>query len=210
MRPLNTILTRDLREEYSVQLKELVDLCPEVAQGKIAFSDIQQAFVVAQVAKFATKDSKILCVGYNCDTAYYTLLKKGYSIDAIDPLFNMDLNTFYTSWKTNPITYDVIFSTSVIEHVKDDILFINQIAEMLSPNGHGILTMDFNNQYVVGDRLPSTDERFYTTDYIMNKLIPTRGDCSLVDIPDYDKYQPDFQWEGVDYGFASLVFKKNA
>ena len=72
---------------------------------------MQQAFVKAQVERLATLKSKVLCVGYNSDTAYFALKKKGYDIEGIDPLYNMDLDGFYQQW--DKVTrYDLIFSTS--------------------------------------------------------------------------------------------------
>ena len=59
-------------------------------------------------------------------------------------------------------SFDIIISTSVIEHVEDDEKFIEDIAYLLKKGGYAILTCDFNDYYKKGDDIPDGDYRFYT------------------------------------------------
>jgi hypothetical protein len=94
----------------------------------------------------------------------------------------------------------------VIEHVPDDTAFIVDIAACLKHNGVAIITCDFNNNYKQGDRLPTTDIRFYTKESL-TKLMKSISNCSLVDNPAWDGPE-DFIYEGIPYSFATLVFRK--
>ena len=204
----NTVLTDNMREYFNDHIEEIAQLCPEMHERKIERANIQQAFVKAKVEEFANKKSKMLCVGYNEDTAYFSLKQKGYNVIGIDPLFDMDLATFYEQCDCIE-KYDIIFSTSVIEHVPNDIEFISQIADLLMPGGYAVITMDYNNSYKNGDPLPTTDERFYTIEHLLTNFIPNLGNCQLVGCYDWQQHDPDFTYENIDYSFASLVFRKN-
>ncbi|GHU05223.1 hypothetical protein FACS1894205_4820 [Alphaproteobacteria bacterium] len=203
----NTVLTDAFRRSLHDHEEEMKRLCPAMFARKIPRANVQQAFVKSKVEEYAKPDSAILCVGYHEDTACYSLQEKGFSIDAIDPAHNVDLDAFFKSHNGKRY-YDVIFSTSVIEHVEDDETFIAQIASLLAPGGVAILTMDFNDAYVPGDAIPQSDHRFYTAGYIFERLVPHMHECRLVDIPDWKEHEPDFEFEGARYAFATLVFQK--
>ena len=123
---------------------------------KIPEANVQQAFVLDSVYKFIKMKPKpkALCVGSFEDTAAASLKMIGYHIEEIDPALNCDLETYFNLPTTTKASYDVIFSTSVIEHVPDDETFIRQIAKLLAPEGVGVLTCDYNDAYKPGDRLP--------------------------------------------------------
>src|SRR6185436_10719095 len=93
---------------------------------KIPEANIQQAFVFETVRNLSRKFSapRILSVGCYEDTAYLGLQKLGIAVDGIDPLLNYDLSTFLTKPGVRENKYDIIFSTSVIEHVHDDSRFV--------------------------------------------------------------------------------------
>jgi glycosyltransferase involved in cell wall biosynthesis/SAM-dependent methyltransferase len=202
----NTVLTDDFREALYPQEEEIARLYPEMYKRKIPQSNVQQAFVKSKVEEFARPESTILCVGYNEDTAYFSLKEKGYRIDAIDPEFDMDLNKFHSLYGGKRF-YDVIFSTSVIGHVEDDREFISQIVDFLAHGGAAVLTMNYRNTYIPGEKIPAVDYRLYTQDRILRHFVPRLKGCRLLDIPDWD-YAPDFEYEGYLYGFAAMVFKK--
>lgn len=204
----NTVLTDDFRDALRPAEDEMQSLSPEVYVNKPVRANVQQAFVFNLVQKYVRPEDSILCIGYNQDTAYFALKQKGYQITGIDPLFNMDLNEFYQKNK-GKVFYKCIFSTSVIEHVPDDEAFISHVADLLAPGGVAILTMDFNDQYRKGDPVPGADCRFYTADYLFSRFVPLLKNCRLVDVPDWKDHQPDFEFEGCRYGFATLVFCKN-
>ena len=124
-------------------------------------------------------------------------------------MINYDLNTYFHKPSTLKGSYDIIFSTSVIEHVENDELFITQIAELLAPGGTAILTCDYNDQYHPGYPIPDVDFRFYTQKDFKERFLPLIKDCSLVDEPQWDCSHPDFVYAGkYRYTFATLVFQK--
>jgi len=208
---LNRILDNTARVQYESVISELFELVPDMMSRKIPEANVQQAFVFDTVQNFATqfKSPKILCVGSYEDTAAASLKKLGYKLKEIDPVINYDLNKFFHKLFTRKGSYDIIFSTSVIEHVKDDELFIRQIAELLVPDGSAILTCDYNDQYKPGDPIPSEDFRLYTQKDLKERLLPLLKDCSLVDEPQWDCPNPDFTYAGCHYTFATFVFRKN-
>lgn len=209
--PLNRILDNSARKEYDPIIKMLFESAPETMSRKIPEANVQQAFVFDTVRKFASqiKYPKILCVGSYHDTASEGLKKAGYRIKEIDPAINYDLNKFSHKFFTKKNSYDIIFSTSVIEHVENDELFIIQIAVLLRPGGFAVLTCDFNDTYVKGKPLPQSDFRFYTRRDFIERLLPLIPNCSLVDEPKWECLNPDFTYDGCDYSFATLVFRKD-
>ena len=215
----NKILDDSQRERYSKIIEELHINCPSTIKNKVPQANVQQAFVLDTVRHFHKIGSKILSVGAYEDTASESLRKLGYDITEIDPLdeiwnpkdfshiIKTDLQSFFNK---NSIKYDIIFSTSVIEHVEDDETFIDQICKMLNEDSYGILTCDFNESYKPGDRKPVVDYRLYTTFDFTNrfKRILDENDCHILEPYDWNGY-PDFDNGQAVYSFATFVFKKN-
>lgn len=203
---MNIILDDTQRETHREIIYEISVLCPETISRKIPRANIQQAFVLNKVRHFSTKDSEILCVGSYEDTACESLIRLGYNVIGIDPTLNASLEEYF---KSTDKKFDVIFSTSVIEHVENDELFIDHICKLLKPNGYGVLTCDFNNSYKSGDGKPSEDFRLYTKNDLLvrlNKILNDNG-CEMFGTIDYDGV-PDFVYGIYTYSFASYVFKK--
>ncbi len=207
----NRILDNAARQQYKPIIDTLYRLLPEMMTHKIPEANIQQAFVLDAVHQVACRfeSPEILCVGSYDDTAAAALKKYGYRMDEVDPVLNYDLNTFMHKPSINKGSYDVVFSTSVIEHVRDDELFVTQISELLAPGGTAILTCDYNDQYKPGDVIPQEDFHMYTQKDFMERLLPLLNDCSLVDEPQWDCPEPDFVYSNYRYTFATLVFRKN-
>lgn len=206
----NRILDNTARNQYKLAIDTLFELVPDQLNTKIYEANIQQAFIMDTVRKFANKGSKILCIGSFEDTAAGALKKLGFIIDEIDPAINYDLETFYQLPTTKKCSYDIVFSTSVLEHVPNDELFVNQIEDLLAPDGVAVLTCDFKDDYVQGDPLPVTDLRFYTEKDLKERILPRLVNCQLVDEPRWHNAKHDFFYAGCfQYTFASLVFRKN-
>ena len=206
----NKILDNSAREEYKEIINTMFAELPDMMARKIPQANVQQAFVYDTVMKFYPNYSvpKMLCVGSYEDTAAALLKKKGITIEEIDPVINCDLNDFTNNLGTLKGTYDIIFSTSVIEHVQDDELFIKQIERLLAPNGVAVITCDYNDNYQPGDKVPQEDHRFYTQKDLRERLLGGIRNCSLIDIPNWDCPNPDFVYAGCRYTFATLVFQK--
>ena len=150
----NRILDDRARFEYAPVMRELEQLEPEVFARKIRRANVQQAFVFDTVRQFASAltNPKILCVGSFDDTASMALKKVDFKVEEIDPAVNnLSLDAFYKLPSTKPNSYDIILSTSVLEHVQDDETFVRQIADLLAPKGVCVLTCDFKEGYRPGD-----------------------------------------------------------
>lgn len=207
----NRILDDAARKQYESVINQLFVLVPEMMARKIPEANIQQAFILDTVQKFASQlvKPKILCVGSYEDSAAGALKQLGYGMEEIDPAINCDLNAYFHKPSTIKGSYDIIFSTSVLEHVQNDELFMTQIAELLAPGGTAILTCDYNDQYKPGDRIPSVDFRLYTQKDFRQRILPLLKNCVFPDVPQWDCPNPDFLYEGCRYTFATFVFQKN-
>ena len=205
----NKLLT-DLDREYSQETIQLMwDLCPDIMARKFPRANVQQAFVIDTVRDLlqGKVDPLLLSVGCYEDTAYEVLRKLGWSVIGIDPYTDVDLHT-YARIQYREL-FDCVFATSVLEHVQNDEEFVDDMCKLIKRGGYGILTMDFNNDYKSGDRLPYTDVRFYTTHDLRVRLadILYRNNCALAQPYDYSG-TPDFEYDGCTYSFAKFVFKK--
>jgi SAM-dependent methyltransferase len=204
---LNRLLTDKDRDYYSKLIDKMFELCPEMMSRKISRANVQQAFMleVVKLELEAKPGATILCVGSFEDTASECLKKHGIPVTDIDPITN---NMYLHDFAKTSATYDIVFSTSVIEHVDDDTEFVQDMCKVLSAGGIGILTCDFNNDYKVGDKLPYSDVRFYTKkDFTRMKKILKDYGCKLVDKPDWSG-NIDFNHDGCDYSFATFMFRK--
>ena len=201
------------RIQYKTAIDFLLTNLPELLNKKIPEANIQQAFVFDTVIRFVgnNKNFKILSIGVFEDSAYEALKLIGYKIDGIDPIINYDLNTFITKPTVKESSYDIIFATSVIEHVQDDEQFICNIAYLLKVNGIAVLTCDFSNSYKKGDEIPEVDFRYYTKHDLSKRLMNLIPNCRLVDQPIWDYEKTDFVYlNKFHYTFATFVFKRIA
>lgn len=203
---MNKLLTNEDRKYYEPLIQDMFKVCPEMMARKIKEANCQQAFIVQAVLDHIEnyENPSILCVGSFEDTACEYLKRKGIKITAIDPLENMDLHTFRKQTKE---TFDIIFSTSVIEHVKNDEEFISDMCLLLKLGGVCVLTCDFKDGWKSGDPVHPLDCRFYTEEDLnvrLHNIIKKYG-YSLVGEPNW-KGKPDFFFDGFAYNFATLTF----
>lgn len=204
---MNRLLTNEDRENFKPLIAKMFEACPDMMARKIALANVQQAYIVDKVLATVEEGDKLLCAGSYEDTANEYLKTLGLSITEIDPLLNVDLHKFKLLAKD---LYNIIFSTSVIEHVPDDEQFIADICSLLEPGGTAILTCDFKEGWKKGDPVHPLDCRFYT-EYDLNvrlRAVLEMCDCRLVGEPMW-KGRPDFFFDGFAYSFATLVFRKN-
>ena len=206
----NRILDNTARKQYQEVITLLFNLCPYEMSRKIPGANIQQAFVFETVRNLSSRftNPNILSVGCYEDTAFLGLKKIGFDVDGIDPILNYDLSTFITKPGVKNTRYDIIFSTSVIEHVNDDGKFVKEMSELLNPGGYIILTCDYKQDYKKGDKVPSVDFRFYTNHDLEKRLIANMPGCNLYGPHNWDCPTPDFWFENLNYTFASFVAQK--
>jgi len=208
----NRILDNQARAQYKPVIDQMEVLVPEIMASKIPAANIQQAYIFDAVKHFASQfqSPRMLCVGSYDDSASASLKKLGYTIEEVDPQVNgMDLNMFFNLPSTREASYDIIFSTSVLEHVEDDELFMSQMAQLLKPRGVGLLTCDYNDLHTPADPVIQGDYRFYTQKDLIARILPVLKNCSLVDVPHWEATNPDFIFLGYRYTFATLAFRKH-
>ena len=207
----NRILDNSARAIYKPSIDKLIELVPRTMSYKIPEANVQQAFVFDTVFRFLKEyeSPKLLCIGSYEDTASMSLQKLGYKVEEIDPMINYFLQEFYTKPTTQRESYDIIFSTSVIEHDPDDKSFIECMEGLLAPGGIGVLTCDYKDGWKKGDPKPEVDARFYTKNDLTTRLVGYLKSSELIDTPNWDCDNPDFLLAGIySYTFASFVFKK--
>ena len=209
---INRILDDKARLLYEPSIQTLHRLAPLTMAKKIERANVQQAFVFDTVFRFISEfnNPHLLCVGSYEDTASMSLQKAGYPVEEIDPMINYFLQDYFDKPSTKKNYYDIIFSTSVIEHDPDDKSFIECIEGLLAPGGVAVITCDYKDGWKRGDPKPDVDARFYTK-YDLEKRLPSYlRNSTLVDEPDWDCPNPDFNYLGkYQYTFATFVFRKN-
>lgn len=204
----NRILNNESRELYRRTISYLFKILPNTMKEKIPEANVQQAFVFDTIVRKLKNyhDPKILCVGSYKDTACMGLKKMGIELQEIDPIYNYSLEQFVTKPDIAKHSYDIIFSTSVIEHVMDDNAFMKCVSDLLSPNGILIMTCDFKEGWKQGDKKPGVCERFYTKDKLTGLMENMKG-CTFLDEPNWNG-EPDFKFGSFNYSFASFVIRK--
>ncbi|HVX51810.1 MAG TPA: methyltransferase domain-containing protein [Chitinophagaceae bacterium] len=208
---LNRILDNDARTIYKPAIEKLREFAPATVSKKIEEANVQQAFVLDTVMRFLPfyNNPKLLCVGSYEDTASMSIIKLGYAVEEIDPMLNYYLQEYFTKPTTEKESYDIIFSTSVIEHDPDDESFAKCIAGLLAPGGVAIITCDYKDGWRPRDQKPAVDARLYTREDLTSRLLSYMPGCKLVDEPRWDCPNPDFVFEDCNYTFATFVVKKD-
>jgi glycosyltransferase involved in cell wall biosynthesis/SAM-dependent methyltransferase len=209
--PLNRILDNNARALYAPAIRKITELVPLTMAKKIPEANVQQGFVFDTVLRFLKnyRSPKILCVGSYEDTGAMSLKRLGIDLEGIDPVLNYYLQEYVNKPGVVKGSYDIIFSTSVIEHDPDDESFVRCINELLAPGGVAIITCDYKDQWKPGDPKPAVDARFYTQHDLRNRLPAIMKGCVLVDEPQWDCPNPDFNYLGkYQYTFATFVVRK--
>ncbi len=207
MKSLNRILTDEDRRELEGLIYSMWEVCKSMMARKIPDANVQQAFVLDTVLRSGKSRGRILSAGCFEDTAFDYLLKTNHDIVGTDPDYDgKDLRAYLKS--TNEL-YDIVFATSVLEHVPDDEGFLADVCTLLKRGGLGILTMDFQDEYQAGNPVPYTDVRFYTKFDLEVRLrnVIKQYDCDLVGEPDWTG-KDRFTYQGHNYSFATFVFTK--
>jgi len=210
---LNRILDNKARVLYKPSIDKLAELVPKTVSKKIAEANVQQAFVFDTVYRYLSQyqNPQLLCVGSYEDTASMSLIKMGFKVEEIDPVINYSLQEYFTKPDTVKNSYDIIFSTSVIEHDPNDESFIKCIADLLAPGGVAVITCDYKDGWKPDESKPEGNARFYTQYDLRDRLLPLMSNCNLVDDPQWDCPNPDFIYLGVYlYTFATFVVKKQS
>lgn len=199
---INRILTQEYFQSIKEYLEKLNQYSSDVMSRKIPNSLVQHCHILKFILEEIPKTSRILCVGSYEDPIVDVLRALEYSVVDIDPMTNVSLEEFV---QTNEEKFDLVFSTSVIEHVPDDLTFLLNIKKCMAPYGKAILTCDFKSNWLNDQPVPTTSLRFYNDYYIKSLLEKTK--VSPIDDPEWSDSVEDFQWEGINYTFACFGFK---
>ena len=208
---LNTILDNKARVLYKPAIDKLFELVPKTMAKKIPEANVQQAYVFDTVYRHLSnyQQPKLLCVGSYEDTASMSLIRMGYNVEEIDPTLNYYLQEYFSKPSVKKNSYDIVFSTSVIEHDPDDESFVSCIDGLLAPGGICVITCDYKEGWKPGEPKPDVDARFYVQSDLKERLLRYMPSCELVDTPDWDCPNPDFIYGNkYQYTFATFVVKK--
>jgi SAM-dependent methyltransferase len=202
----NRVLIDFDRELYAKTVSEMYEMIPMTGH-KIGDSMVQQGFVYEMAKELSKRTSRILSAGSYQDIAAEYLRFQGYGVYDVDPVLNYDLHTFVSK---NPGLFDTIISTSVLEHTTDDEQFIADICALLKSGGYAIMTVDFKDDWQVGQPVPYTSNRFYTAFDLNTRLwsVLNNNSAQLIGTTDYND-KDRFIWDGIQYSFATYVFKKD-
>jgi hypothetical protein len=80
---------------------------------------------------------------------------------------------------------------------------------LLSSGGVAVITCDYKDGWKIGEPKPEVDARFYVKKDLEERLLKFMPDCYLVDNPNWNCENPDFNYLGkYQYTFATFVVKK--
>ncbi len=207
----NRILDNQARVLYMPAINKLIEFAPATMAKKIAEANVQQAFIFDTVYRHLKNYSnpQLLCVGSYEDTASMGLQKMGYVVEEIDPMINYFLQDYITKPTTLKNHYDIVFSTSVIEHDPDDKSFLECVEQLLAPGGLAVITCDYKDGWQPGQPKPEVDARFYTKKDMEQRMLSYMPSCEFVDKGEWDCPNPDFFYLGkYNYTFATFTVRK--
>lgn len=210
---INRVLTDIDRKLFSPTCDFMQKTWPELYSRKIPDSLVQFAFAfdmtLDRSEEFAVHDLSpfTLCAGSYEDIVGECLKIEKFAVIGIDPVLNCELHTF--ALRTS-LKFDMVVSASVLEHVENDEEFVADCCNLLVHGGYGVFTMDFKADWTPGQPVPYTSRRFYTPSDLTGRLrdVLRANSCDLVQEPDYTG-RDRFIWDGINYSFATWVFKKH-
>lgn len=208
----NKVLTDTDRTRLADTMDIMSRYWPQMYGRKIPDSMVQFAWTYRTVLDLDYEHDiqigTILSAGSHEDIATECLKLADHCVVGIDPVINETLHSFTQRLKF--AKFDYVVSASVLEHTNNDEEFIADACDLLCINGFGVFTMDFKDDWKPGQRVPNTSNRFYTS-YDLTVRLPAilaAHNCSVVGEQDYTA-KDRFEWEGINYSFATFVFKKN-
>ncbi len=207
----NRILNNQARQLYAPAINKLNEFAPATMAKKISEANVQQAFIFDTVYRHLKNYSnpQLLCIGSYEDTASMSLQKLGCAVEEIDPMINYFLQDYITKPTTLKNHYDIVFSTSVIEHDPDDKSFLECVEQLLAPGGLAVITCDYKDGWIPGQPKPEVDARFYTKKDMEQRMLSYMPQCELVDKGEWDCPNPDFYYLGkYNYTFATFTVRK--
>lgn len=204
----NRVLTTEDRVQLLPVIEELKRLCPDMMQRKIPEAVFQNAFIYQQAKFYAKKSDDIIIIGGYEDPIGPALQALGYKVTITDPnIDGKDMRNVWIESIYSGVKYDMVVCCSVLEHVEEDATFIQEMYQILKPNGIALLTTDYRHDWMEGMPKPVVDRRLYTANRLKS-LIEKLPVNSAIDEPCWDNTKPYFRFETADYCFCSLAFQR--
>lgn len=205
----NRILDDPARDLYEPVIRELSAVVPEIVARKIPRALVQQAFMLDTLRRLGKVGARVLAIGafedVTCDLLLRTERDQAQfaEVVAIDERWGCDLATFFHSWDGK--LFDLVYATSVLEHVPDDRTFCDQMAALVAPEGFALLTVDFHPQG--GPGIPGV-YRLYTPAQLTDLVSGAFSGFDLVDAPHWEPATLDFENFNIFYTFATVVLQR--
>lgn len=205
------ILQGESKPQYVEEMWQLSPDWMNFKYERVPTAVYQQEVVYGLIRDLAKPDGRLLAVGSHSDPCAYALKNSGWHIDLVDPADNgIDLATAWQDETHYPRgKYDVVFSNSVMEHVPDDLEFIQQICQYLAPGGYAFLTVDYKEGWRAGDPKPAPDCRLYSAESLAYVFSTIPSGFTLLGQPRYFLSSPHFTFDSVTYGFALISFQRD-
>ncbi|MEQ1813696.1 MAG: DUF4214 domain-containing protein, partial [Candidatus Nitrotoga sp.] len=149
---------------------------------------------------------RILAVGLDDSASVAALRKKGYQFDLIAQ--TTDFSQFYHSDDAVQGSYDIAVCIAAHEAVGDDGPFFSQLADLLSPGGHAILSVCLCDGLAVESVEPDAASHSHDAHRLFETLLGRVEDCVLADKPAWFEETRDFDGGSEACKYASLVFRR--
>jgi SAM-dependent methyltransferase len=196
------------RDKGAVFLPEMRKTQEAMISRKFPDAVFQQALCYGLAKEYLNPESRIMGAGAYEDPCVYCLQAEGYHTDLVDPAINgLTLQDALKSGQYEANSYDVVISCSVMEHVPDDLSFMESIRDFLKVGGVAIMTVDYKWDYVVGEPIPPTEMRRYTESTLKDLTRAVQG-IELVGGALWGPSLNEFNYGGCRYSFAGLHFRK--
>jgi SAM-dependent methyltransferase len=205
----NRVLTVRDRVRLRHSIQELHQLCPDIMSRKLPDAVFQNAFIFEQVRKIAKPNNRIILIGGYEDPIGPALESLGWDVTITDPCLDDRslIDVVADSYCSNK-RYDIVVSCSVLEHVEDDLAFLQGIYSIMAPGGTALLTTDFRHDWVPNVPKPTPDVRLYSLDRLAF-LVKSMPESVWLDSPSWQAVEPYFFFDGSEYCFCSISLRND-
>lgn len=206
----NRVLTPRDRERLRPSIEQMHELCPDIMSRKFPQAVFQNAFIFEQAKHLLQPGDRIILIGGYEDPIGPCLRQLGYDVTITDPQVDgRDSYQVLHDCLKSGDRYEMVISCSVLEHVEEDTVFIKTLYELLKPGGIALLTTDFKYDWQPGVPKPTPDVRLYTPERLQS-LASALPEGSMLSAADWQRLPAYFHYDGADYGFCSLAFRRAA
>ncbi|MBL8026597.1 MAG: class I SAM-dependent methyltransferase [Fibrobacteres bacterium] len=128
---------------HALTIRGLIKKLP-IAKRKILLEfGFGSGFLIKRLAQQQTAE---LLVGCDISVSNTIKLRQNCRLQGIDNVIGLPISPYSTSLALKDSVADLVICSHVIEHVADDISFINEMHRILKPNGHAIIMLPINEE----------------------------------------------------------------